>query len=190
MRYKRVSDFVDVARAHGLMVYNVQAMDISVSSSGVLSWSRKEFRCAIGRNGVTSEKIEGDGATPVGCFVIREVLYRPDKLPQLVTDIPISTIKENDGWCDDPDDAHYNKRVALPYPASHERLWRDDNLYDVVAVLGYNDKPVVPDKGSAIFMHVAAKNYAPTEGCIALALSDLVRILKEVSLNTKVCIHI
>ena len=85
----------------------------------------------------------------------------------------------NDGWCDDPDDPKYNQHVVLPYKASHETLMREDGLYDLVVVLGYNDKPVIAGRGSAIFLHVAQPDFAPTEGCVALALDDLRDVIIE-----------
>ncbi len=165
-------------------------MDIKVSSSGTLLWKGKTYACAIGKGGVTEHKKEGDGATPIGCFALREVLYRPDTVgKEPVTDLPISVIRENDGWCDDPGDPAYNKKVSIPYPGRHEALWRTDEIYDIIVPLGYNDEPVVAGKGSAIFMHVARPNYTPTEGCIALALPDLLEILRTVSKETKICIE-
>jgi L,D-peptidoglycan transpeptidase YkuD (ErfK/YbiS/YcfS/YnhG family) len=161
---------------------------ISVSASGILTWNGKEFKCALGKGGVSQNKIEGDGATPLGCFLLREVLYRADKIEAPITTLPVSTIQKNDGWCDDVNDPQYNKKVALPYPASHEELWREDDLYNIVVPLGYNDEPAVPGKGSAIFMHVARPNYTPTAGCIALSVSDLLAVLKEASADTQICI--
>ena len=58
-------------------------------------------------------------------------------------------------------------------------MWRGDALYDLVAVAGFNDAPVVAGKGSAIFLHLAAPGYAPTEGCVALALADLLEALAQ-----------
>lgn len=164
-------------------------MDIVVSSSGVLKWNGKEYKCAIGKNGMTQEKSEGDGTTPIGCFPIREVLYRADKLPKPVTDLPISIIQKNDGWCDEIDDSNYNKKITLPFSVHHENLWRNDTLYDIVVILGYNDDPVVSGKGSAIFMHIARQSYSPTEGCIALSVQDLISILETISPETRVCIE-
>ena len=135
---------------------------------------------------MTSDKSEGDGATPVGQFPLRKVMYRADKLPKPTTPLPSSIIQKDSGWCDDVHDLAYNKEISLPYPASHESLSRSDDLYDIVIPLGYNDDPVVLGKGSAIFMHVASENYSPTEGCVALALSDLIEILREVSTETKI----
>ncbi len=163
-------------------------MNIIVSSSGVLKWNGREYKCALGKGGVLQEKIEGDGATPVGNFPLRGVLYRADKISKPTTVLPISAITKDDGWCDDVSDPQYNKKITLPYPAKHEILWRDDDIYDLVVILGYNDNPVIPGKGSAIFIHVARQGYSPTEGCVALALPDLIQILKEVS--TETVIHI
>ncbi len=165
-------------------------MDIFVSSSGILKWNGREYKCALGKGGVLQEKIEGDGATPLGNFPLRGVLYRADKIPKPVTVLPLSVITKDDGWCDDVSNSQYNKKIAPPYSANHEKLWRDDDVYDLVIILGYNDNPVIPGKGSAIFMHVARQGYPPTEGCVAIALPDLIQILKEVSLETIVHIEL
>ncbi len=162
--------------------------NISVNAAGVLVSGRREYRCAIGKGGARADKKEGDGATPVGCFPLREVLYRQDRLSGLHTSLPALPLFSDDGWCDDPRDPSYNKKVKLPYAASAESLWRDDHLYDVIVVVGYNDDPPVPGKGSAIFMHVAREHYTPTAGCIALAEKDLLEILGSISPDTKICI--
>lgn len=153
-------------------------MDVIVSQTGLdrrssIRWDDRDARCALGRNGISLDKHEGDGATPVGRFPLREVLFRADRLAPPVTGLPARAIDVADGWCDDPADPAYNRPVRLPYPASHERLWRDDGLYDLVVVIGHNDAPAIPGRGSAIFVHVAAADYAPTAGCVALALADL-----------------
>jgi len=134
-------------------------------------------RAALGRGGVRADKQEGDGATPVGVLPLRRVLYRADRQPPPACAVALEPIAPDDGWCDDPDDSRYNCPVRLPYSARCEELWRADSLYDVVGVLGWNDAPVVRRRGSAIFLHVARADYAPTEGCIALALPDLLRVL-------------
>lgn len=135
------------------------------------------FRAALGRRGVTEHKAEGDGATPVGLMPLRRVLYRADRLRAPDCAVPVEPIAENDGWCDDPLSADYNRLVRLPQDAHHEELWRTDGLYDVIGVLGWNDAPVVKGRGSAIFLHVARSDYAPTDGCVALALADLLHVL-------------
>jgi L,D-peptidoglycan transpeptidase YkuD (ErfK/YbiS/YcfS/YnhG family) len=148
-----------------------------VAWQGLASWQGLSRTCALGRGGVCSEKREGDGATPVGAFAFRRALYRADRIAKPVTRLPSDRIFEHDGWCDDPRDPRYNRQVRLPYPASHERLWRDDNIYDLIVVLGHNDSPPVPHAGSAIFLHVARGAFAPTEGCVALALADLLEMI-------------
>ena len=135
--------------------------------------------CAVGRGGVCRRKEEGDGATPAGSWPLRRVLYRADRLAPPATALPAAPIGEADGWCDDPDDARYNQPVRRPYPGRHERLWREDGVYDCVVVLGYNDDPPAPGLGSAIFLHIARPDYAPTEGCVALALEDLLDFLRQ-----------
>ncbi len=137
------------------------------------------FRAAIGAGGIGLKRAEGDGITPVGVFPIRKILYRADRIARPATGLPLQAIAPDDGWCDAPDDPAYNCLVKLPYGASAEALWREDPLYDLIVVLGFNDAPVVPGAGSAIFLHVARTDYGPTQGCIALARDDL---LKAVSL--------
>ena len=134
-------------------------------------------RCALGRGGVTlaSQKCEGDGSTPAGVWPIRKVLYRPDRGPAPVTRLPMQPLGLHDGWCDAPVDDCYNEPVRLPYAASAEPLWRDEAVYDRIVILGYNDAPVVPGAGSAIFLHLKREDYRPTEGCVALSPTDLDR---------------
>jgi L,D-peptidoglycan transpeptidase YkuD (ErfK/YbiS/YcfS/YnhG family) len=135
--------------------------------------------CALGKGGVRRDKREGDGATPAGTWPLRRVWYRADRRAG-PPDSPLPTreIRPADGWCDDAAAADYNRHIGLPHPARHERLWRDDALYDVMVELGYNDDPPLPGRGSAIFLHVARPAYAPTEGCVALALDDLLAVLR------------
>ncbi len=147
--------------------------------TGVAVWGGRSFRCALGAAGIRADKREGDGATPSGSFALRRVLYRPDRLARPETRLPVMPIAPEDGWCDDPADPFYNRPVKLPYAGRHERLWRDDHLYDLVVVLGHNDDPVVPGRGSAVFLHLARPDYGPTEGCVALARDDLLTVLAE-----------
>lgn len=164
-------------------------MDISVFSDGRLLHGGRALRCALGAGGVTRAKREGDKATPAGRFPLRRVLYRPDRLAPPRTALPVAPIRPEDGWCDAPDDARYNRPVTLPYPASHERLWREDGLYDIVVVLGYNDDPPRAGKGSAIFLHVARPGYAPTEGCVALARPDFEAVLAACGPGDSIEVH-
>lgn len=154
-------------------------MEITVFPDGRLAWPGGTARCALGRGGVRADKREGDGATPAGTCALRRVLWRPDRVAEPETALPALPIAPDDGWCDEPDDPAYNRPVRRPYPASHEELWRDDHVYDVIVVLGHNDDPVVPGMGSAVFMHVARPDWEPTAGCVALEIADLLRLLKD-----------
>lgn len=138
------------------------------------------LRCAIGKAGTigAADKREGDNKSPLGTWVMREVWYRPDAYPEgPKTALPVRATRPEDGWCDAPGDPNYNRPVTLPYPASAERMWRDDHVYDLVVVLGHNDDPPVPGLGSAIFMHLARDGYPGTEGCVALAREDIEAVL-------------
>jgi L,D-peptidoglycan transpeptidase YkuD (ErfK/YbiS/YcfS/YnhG family) len=163
-------------------------MDIQASQDGTVAYPGGTFRCALGRCGIQADKREGDGATPVGCFTLRRVLYRPDRITSPETSLPVTAIQPTDGWCDDPADPAYNQPVHLPHPASHEEMWRADGLYDVVVVIGHNDDPIVPGMGSAVFMHVAKPDYEPTAGCVALALPDLLALLKDCAPGDRLCV--
>lgn len=142
------------------------------------------YRCAIGKGGVSPGKREGDGATPVAVMALRRLWWRRDRIAHVHCALPMSEITPDLGWCDDPDHASYNRPVPLPFGASHEKMCRDDGLYDLVVELGWNDAPPKPGHGSAIFMHIARENHGPTEGCIALARNDLMALLSRVDANT------
>ncbi|MBM3565201.1 MAG: hypothetical protein FJX42_03700 [Alphaproteobacteria bacterium] len=148
-------------------------------TSGTLAWRDTTVVCALGRGGVSADKREGDGTTPAGLMPLRYVLFRPDRLAAPPSRLPVRPITPQDGWCDDPARSEYNRPVSLPFAGHHEVLWRADRVYDVIVVLGWNDAPAVPDKGSAIFMHVARPDFSPTEGCVALTQDDLLRLLAD-----------
>jgi L,D-peptidoglycan transpeptidase YkuD (ErfK/YbiS/YcfS/YnhG family) len=147
--------------------------------AGRALWRGRSLRCALGRAGIRADKIEGDGATPAGAFAFRRLLYRADRVAVPVTVLPAQPIGRDDGWCDDPADPLYNRPVRLPHAGRHERVWRDDALYDLVLVIGHNDAPVRPGLGSAVFVHAARPDFGPTEGCVAFAPADLLAILAE-----------
>lgn len=149
----------------------------AVVQGGLIRLNGLVFPACIGRGDVRADKREGDGATPTGLLPLRRVFYRADRGPAPRASVPVETLAPNDGWCDDPADQRYNSRVTLPYDARHECLWRDDGVYDLIGVLGWNDSPVVRGRGSAIFIHVARPDYAPTEGCVALAAPHLHALL-------------
>jgi L,D-peptidoglycan transpeptidase YkuD (ErfK/YbiS/YcfS/YnhG family) len=135
------------------------------------------FRAALGRGGVRADKTEGDEATPAGLLKLRRVLYRADRGRMPACAVPVEPLAPDDGWCDDPTHIDYNRMVRVPHSARHERLWRDDAVYDVIGVLGWNDAPVERGRGSAIFLHVARRDLSPTEGCIALPEPVLRQVL-------------
>jgi L,D-peptidoglycan transpeptidase YkuD (ErfK/YbiS/YcfS/YnhG family) len=163
--------------------------ELTVDASGTVRWKGHEYRCALGRSGVALDKREGDGATPAGRFPLRQVLYRADRLSPPVTGLDIRPLGPRDAWCEDPGHGHYNRLVPDDDTGEHDRLWREDHIYDVVAPIGYNDGPTVPGQGSAIFLHVARASYTPTAGCVALALPDLLTILATADKETTLVVE-
>ena len=161
---------------------------ISVSPTGRLKWRGQNYRCAVGHGGISATKREGDRASPLGCFTLRKILFRADRISAPQSGLPVSALSPSDGWCDAPNDTAYNQAVSLPHRASAETLWRDDSVYDLIVVLGHNDSPVVPCCGSAIFLHVAQPNFAPTEGCVAVAMDDLLEVLNDCDQASQICI--
>ena len=169
-------------------------MDLVVSleqDGWTARWAGESHPCAVGRSGVIAgaQKREGDGASPAGAWTMRRLLYRPDRLSPPETGLPVVAIADDDGWCDDPKDSAYNQAVKLPYSASHERLWRDDDIYDLIVVLGHNDAPVRPGLGSAIFLHCARPDFTPTEGCVALERETLLHLLAGAAPGDRVVIE-
>ena len=146
-------------------------------AAGRLTWPGGETRAICGRGGVRADKREGDGASPEGIFPLLNGFYRPDRIARPESGLPMTALQPNHGWVDDPTDPNYNRLVTLPYGASHEEMWLADGLYDLVVVIGYNTDPVVPGRGSAIFLHVARPDFSPTAGCIAIARDVLTRLL-------------
>ena len=162
---------------------------IIVKNSAHLEYKNLNFRCALGKAGIGVKKKEGDNVTPKGIFKITKIYYRSDKIKNIKTSLRKIVIKKNMGWCDDPNSNFYNKEIKLPSKFSHEKLYRKDNLYDLVAVLDYNMNPVIKRKGSAIFIHIASKSYKKTKGCIALKKKHLIKILSQIKKNTKIKIY-
>ena len=156
---------------------------------GRLSWAVGSTRAAIGRSGVTRHKVEGDGATPEGVFPLVAAFYRADRVSPLPTRLPLQPLAPNNAWVDDPADLNYNRLVALPYPAHTEAMWLDDAVYDLLVVIGYNTAPVVPGAGSAIFLHVARLDFAPTAGCIAIAAPVLAALMPQLGPGSEITIH-
>ena len=154
------------------------------ATTGIATMGPLSVRCALGRGGLTHSKREGDGATPVGRWPVLVVLYRPDRVRGLYSGGALAgamRLHADDGWCDAAGDRNYNRPVRHPYPASAEAMWREDHLYDVVVVLGHNQRPRMQGGGSAIFLHLARETddggLAPTAGCVSLKRRDLAVVL-------------
>lgn len=155
---------------------------------GILTASGVRMRVALGRSGISGSKREGDGHTPRGTFRLVSVLHRSGMGRKPVTRLPLASFGPDFGWCDDPRDSNYNRPVRLPYAGRHEPFWRDDQLYDIVVVLDFNLARPRPGAGSAIFMHVAAPDLSPTDGCVSLLKQDLLRLLERVGPETTLTI--
>tara|TARA_B100000963_G_C22597795_1_gene658736 strand:- start:10 stop:507 length:498 start_codon:yes stop_codon:yes gene_type:complete len=154
-----------------------------------LTYNKLKVRCAIGKKGIGYKRKEGDLITPKGRFKIKYILYRKDRV-KFSTKMKKKVIKKNMGWCDDPNSKQYNKLVKLPFFYRHEKLFKKENIYDIVLVLNYNMNPIKKNKGSAIFIHVAKNNFRKTEGCVAIKKQNLIKIVKKLNLNSEVKISL
>ena len=149
------------------------------AARGHLTFGHLMWSCAIGSGGVQSFKREGDGATPAGRHKLIRLYYRHERIIRPHTPLPLKVIRPDDGWADDPQYRPYNALVRLPFSGSHEKLARDDRLYDVVGVLDYNIRPAIAHRGSAIFFHLTRDETAPpTAGCIAVEPRSMAQILR------------
>lgn len=155
-------------------------------SRGIVAAGQLQLPCALGASGIRRDKREGDGATPRGTFRLLAGYWRADRLTRPATALPLIPLMPDMGWCDDPADPAYNRAVTLPYPGRHERLWRDDHVYDIVVVIDFNLDPVRRGAGSAIFLHLARPDFSPTEGCVAVSLDGMRRLLAQVNSETVV----
>ena len=162
---------------------------IIINKSGYLKYKDLKFKCALGKSGIGKKKIEGDNITPKGIFDIVKIYYRSDRVKKISSKYKLIKIIKTIGWCDDPKSRKYNQPIKLPSKYSHEILYRRDDIYDLILILNYNMKPTIKNKGSAIFIHVTKKNYKKTAGCIALKKADLLYLVKEIKINTKVIIN-
>ena len=150
-----------------------------------LTYNKLKFKCAIGKKGISYKKKEGDLITPKGQFKIKYILYRNDRV-KISTKLKKKVIKKNMGWCDDPKSKQYNKLVKLPFFFSHEKLYKKENTYDIILVLDYNMNPIIKNKGSAIFIHVAKNNFIKTAGCVAIRKADLIKLIRKINPNSEV----
>jgi L,D-peptidoglycan transpeptidase YkuD (ErfK/YbiS/YcfS/YnhG family) len=159
---------------------------IIVKKTGKLFFLNKEYKCALGKSGIKKYKKEGDGSTPAGIYKFSKVYYRKDRIKKIQCSLKKIIIKKNMIWCDDIKSSYYNQQIYLPSSFSHEKLYRKENIYDIIIVINYNMNPIIKNKGSAIFLHVAKKNYNKTEGCIAVKKNELLKILNNLKRNTKI----
>ena len=163
-------------------------MHIYVSKK-YLTYQNNKVKCAIGKKGIGKKQKEGDQITPRGTFRIKNILYRKDKINYFRSVIKKTPIKKNMGWCDDPKSKDYNKLIKYPFNYKSEKLYRSNNIYDIILVLNFNMQPIKKNKGSAIFIHVSNNKYSPTQGCIALKKKDLVKLIKFINKKTKIIIN-
>ena len=159
---------------------------IYINKSSYLGYENLKFKCAIGKAGIGKKKAEGDNITPKGTYKVIKIYYRKDRIKELVSQIKLIKIEKNMGWCNDPKSKKYNQLINLPTKYSHEKLYRRDNIYDVILVLNYNMKPTIRYKGSAIFIHVARKKFPPTKGCMAICRKNLLYLTEHISKNIKI----
>ena len=159
---------------------------IIVKKKGYLQYKNFKSPCALGKAGIGEKKVEGDNITPKGNFRIVKVYYRKDRIKKINTKFKLIKIKKNMGWCSDPNSKNYNQQIKLPTRFKHEKLYRKDSLYDIILFINYNINPIEKNKGSAIFIHIAKKNYKPTAGCIALKKRDLIKLLGLIKKDTRI----
>ncbi|MFP6779595.1 MAG: L,D-transpeptidase family protein [Alphaproteobacteria bacterium] len=160
---------------------------IFVNKNKILLYNKKKYKCSIGLNGLTDNKIEGDKKTPIGIYSLGELFVRTDRINNLKTKYKIISIEKDMAWSDDPNDLNYNKLIKIKN-YHKECLFRKDNIYDLILVINYNTSPIIPNKGSAIFLHVSSNNYKPTSGCIAININDFIEIIELLSPNEKITI--
>ena len=162
---------------------------IVINKFGYLKYKNLELKCTLGKAGVEIKKREGDNITPKGTYKILNIYYRKDRIKKINSEFTLIEIKKNIGWCDDPKSKKYNQLIKLPSKYRHEKFFRNDRIYDLILVLDYNMNPIIKDKGSAIFIHIAKNNYSKTRGCIALKRDDLIEIISKIKRDTKIRIN-
>ena len=163
-------------------------MHIKLINKKIL-FNNYKVKCAIGKRGISSKKVEGDNKTPRGTFKIQAIYYRKDRMKELKSLIKKKNIRKNMGWCDDSKSRKYNKLIKFPFSYSAEKLYLNSRIYDILIIINFNNKPVKKKKGSAIFIHVAKKRYTPTKGCVAVSKTDIRKIVAGIKKNSKITIY-
>ena len=151
-----------------------------------LIYGNYKVKCAVGKRGIATKRKEGDLITPLGVYKIKYLLYRDDRVKKFHTNFKTKKITRSLGWCDDSKSRDYNKLITFPFKHRAEKLFRKDNIYDLILVLNFNMNPTYRNKGSAIFIHVAKPNFTATKGCVALKKNNLIKLIKKIKKNTKV----
>ena len=151
--------------------------------------NKYKIKCAVGKRGITSKKLEGDNKTPIGNFKFKSIFYRKDRINIDKAQLKKIIIKKNMGWCDDTNSRFYNKLIKFPFDFRAEKLWISENIYDVIIIINYNTENIVKKRGSAIFLHIAKKNYTPTKGCIAISKRDMNIVISKINTKTKLRIY-
>ena len=159
-----------------------------IIKKNLLLFKDYKLKCSIGKSGSSYFKQEGDFATPKGLFELGTIYYRKDRIESFNSSLKKKVIKKNLGWCNDSRSSKYNKEIYFPYKYKAEKLYRKDNIYDIFINIKYNQSPAIKRKGSAIFLHVANRNYKPTKGCVAILKKDFLKIIPFINKNTKILI--
>ena len=154
----------------------------------LLLYKGYKLKCCIGKSGITNSKREGDLATPKGIFKFGLLYYRKDRIKLTRCKIKKKVIKKNMGWCDDSRSNKYNREINFPFKYGADNLYKIDKIYDLFINIKYNYRPVIKEKGSAIFLHVTDKKYKPTKGCVAITKKDFFKILPYINEKTKISI--
>jgi L,D-peptidoglycan transpeptidase YkuD (ErfK/YbiS/YcfS/YnhG family) len=158
---------------------------ILVNKHNTLIYKKKRYRCSLGKNGLNKAKIEGDKSTPVGLFSLGNLYVRTDRIKVLKTHFKYISISKTMAWSDEPNSKDYNKLINVNY-LHKEILYRTDHIYDLILVINYNIEPIIPRKGSAIFIHISKNNYSSTQGCIGLNQEDFTEILLTLKPSDKI----
>src|ERR1700722_17149913 len=143
---------------------------------------------ALGRGGILANKREGDSGTPKGTFRPRRLWWRADRHPRPQTFLPVRAIRPDDAWCEDPTSRHYNQPIRRDRSREGDRLERADHLYDFIVEIDHNTSPRIAGRGSAVFLHLARENFAPTAGCVSMTKSAMLRLLARLGPDTRIVI--
>ena len=160
-------------------------MIIYLKNKDTLIFNNFKFKCCIGINGLKRKKKEGDKTTPLGVFKLGNLYYRSDRRTKPITKLKCKKINKTMGWCNDPHNKKYNKEIKISKNIKHEKLFRKDYKYNYLILVKYNYIKTIPNKGSAIFIHLT-KSFKPTIGCIGLLEKDFKILIKLINKRTKI----